>query len=36
MLGYKNLHTTQHYCKIMDRKVSEDMQALKLKLQVKQ
>ena len=32
MLGHKSLKTTQHYAKILDRKVSEDMQALKKKL----
>ncbi|RIV31506.1 site-specific integrase [Flagellimonas lutimaris] len=29
MLGHKNLRTTQHYAKIIDRKVSDDMAALK-------
>lgn len=32
MLGHKNLRTTQHYAKILDRKVSDDMQLLRTKL----
>ncbi|MEC4049144.1 tyrosine-type recombinase/integrase, partial [Flavobacterium sp. SUN046] len=29
MLGHKNLRTTQHYAKVLDRKVSDDMEQLK-------
>lgn len=32
MLGHKSLKQTQHYAKILDKKVSEDMKALKNKL----
>jgi site-specific recombinase XerD len=34
MLGHKSLRTTQHYAKIIDKKVSNDMQELKKKLNV--
>ncbi len=34
MLGHKSLKTTQHYAKILDKKVSDDMQTLREKLSI--
>ncbi|MUP46480.1 site-specific integrase [Gramella sp. BOM4] len=33
MLGHQDLRTTQHYAKIVDRKISDDMKALREKLE---
>lgn len=35
MLGHKSLKTTQHYAKIIDKKVSEDMQVLRDKFPIR-
>lgn len=32
MLGHKSLRTTQHYAKLLDRRVSDDMKVLRLKM----
>jgi site-specific recombinase XerD len=34
MLGHKSIKTTQHYAKIVDRKVSDDMMILKQKYSI--
>jgi site-specific recombinase XerD len=31
MLGHRNLKTTQHYAKILDRKISDDMKSIRVK-----
>ena len=34
MLGHKSLKTTQHYAKILDRKVSDDMKKLRERFKI--
>jgi site-specific recombinase XerD len=35
MLGHKNIKSTQHYARVVDQKVGEDMERLALKLESK-
>lgn len=35
MLGHKNMRTTQHYAKLLDKKVRNDMQLLRKRFQPK-
>ena len=35
MLGHKNIQTTQHYARVLDKKVSDDMNCLKEKFLLK-
>jgi site-specific recombinase XerD len=35
MLGHKNIKSTQHYARVVDQKVGEDMEQLALKLETK-
>lgn len=35
MLGHRNLKTTQHYARVLDRKLSEDMRSLQVKFNTK-
>ena len=35
MLGHKNIKTTEHYAKVLDKKISEDMNILRIRIQAK-
>ena len=35
MLGHKNIKTTEHYAKVLDKKISEDMTILRIRIQAK-